>query len=89
MTYTESIEFLTSLVDYERWIYRNYEFKLDNYYNFLERLGNPHKRLNRVVLVAGTKGKNEKSKGGYLRYVDIFEAYKCSESNGRRVKKCD
>ena len=57
MIYKESIEFLSSLIDYERWVYRNYEFKLDNYLEFLEKIGNPQKRLNRVVLVAGTKGK--------------------------------
>lgn len=57
MTYKESIEFLSSLIDYERWVYRNYEFKLDNYLKFLEKIDNPQKRLKRVVLVAGTKGK--------------------------------
>ncbi|MBN2378417.1 bifunctional folylpolyglutamate synthase/dihydrofolate synthase [candidate division WOR-3 bacterium] len=57
MTYKESIEFLSSLIDFERWIYRNYEFKLDNYIDFLRKLGEPNERLKRVVLVAGTKGK--------------------------------
>jgi len=57
MNYKQSIDFLTSLIDFERWIYRNYEFKLDNYLNFLRKLGNRHEKLKRVVLVAGTKGK--------------------------------
>lgn len=57
MNYPKSIEFLSSLIDYERWVYRNYEFKLDNYYEFLGKIGNPQKKLKRVVLVAGTKGK--------------------------------
>jgi dihydrofolate synthase/folylpolyglutamate synthase len=57
VTYDESIEFLFSLIDYERWVHRNYSFKLSDYLVFLEKMGNPQKKLKRVVLVAGTKGK--------------------------------
>lgn len=57
MNYRQALGFLSSLIDYERWIYRNYEFKLDDYLRFLEKLGNLQDRLKKVVLVAGTKGK--------------------------------
>ncbi len=57
MTYRKSIDYLSTLIDYERWLHRKYEFKLNNYCDFLESIGNPHRNLKRVVLVAGTKGK--------------------------------
>jgi len=53
----KGIEFLYSLIDYERWKKENYEFKLDNYINFLKKINNPEKKLKNVVIVAGTKGK--------------------------------
>lgn len=57
MNYRQAIGFLSSLIDYERWVYRNYEFKLDNFLEFLRKIDNPQGRLKRVVLIAGTKGK--------------------------------
>lgn len=57
MNYHESLGFLSTLIDYERWSHRDYEFKLDNFRAFLKKIGNPQEKLNRVVLVAGTKGK--------------------------------
>lgn len=57
MNYRQAIGFLSSLIDYERWVYRNYEFKLDNFLEFLRKIDDPQKRLKRVVLIAGTKGK--------------------------------
>lgn len=57
MTYRQSIEFLSSLIDYERWAHHDYEFKLENYIAFLRKAGTPNHKLKRVVLVAGTKGK--------------------------------
>jgi dihydrofolate synthase/folylpolyglutamate synthase len=71
MTYKQSIEFLSSLIDYERWVYRNYEFKLDNYRRFLEKIGNPQERLKRVVLVAGTKGKGSTA----IMLMEILKAH--------------
>lgn len=57
MNYPQAIDFLSTLIDYERWVYRNYSFKLDNYFEFLSKIGDPQKQLKRVTLVAGTKGK--------------------------------
>ena len=57
MNYQQAIDFLSTLIDYERWVYRNYSFKLDNYRKFLAKIDNPQRRLKRVVLIAGTKGK--------------------------------
>ncbi len=57
MTFKQSIRFLLSLVDYERWTYRNYNFKLDDYRKYLRKIGKPQQNLAKVVLVAGTKGK--------------------------------
>ncbi len=57
MTYKQSLTFLSSLIDFERWVHRNYSFKLSDYRVFLEKMGNLQKKLKRVVLGAGTKGK--------------------------------
>ena len=57
MNYRQAIGFLSSLIDYERWVYRNYEFKLDNFLEFLKKIDDPQRRLKRVVLITGTKGK--------------------------------
>ena len=57
MNYRQAIDFLSTLIDYERWVYRNYEFKLDNFLEFLKKIDDPQGRLKRVVLIAGTKGK--------------------------------
>jgi len=35
VNYPQAIDFLSTLIDYERWVYRNYSFKLDNYFEFL------------------------------------------------------
>jgi len=57
MTYKQSLTFLSSLIDFERWVNRSYSFKLSDYMGFLNGIGNPQKKLKRVALVAGTKGK--------------------------------
>lgn len=46
-----------SLIDYERTIKPDYNFKLDNFRKFLKSIGSPHKKLNNIILIAGTKGK--------------------------------
>ena len=48
-------DFLYSLVDYEKRV--GYDYDLDAYRRFLERIGAPQKKLPNVVLIAGTKGK--------------------------------
>uniref|UniRef100_A0A7C4GDA3 tetrahydrofolate synthase n=1 Tax=candidate division WOR-3 bacterium TaxID=2052148 RepID=A0A7C4GDA3_UNCW3 len=57
MTYRAALQFLDSLVDYEKSAKPRDEFKLDNMRRLLDLAGNPQKRLRRTVLVAGTKGK--------------------------------
>jgi dihydrofolate synthase/folylpolyglutamate synthase len=47
--------FLYSLIDYERII--GYDYDLEAYRDFLDRLGAPHKKLKNIILIAGTKGK--------------------------------
>jgi dihydrofolate synthase/folylpolyglutamate synthase len=47
--------FLYSLTDYEKII--GYDYDLNAYEDFLRRLGNPHKKLKNIILIAGTKGK--------------------------------
>jgi dihydrofolate synthase/folylpolyglutamate synthase len=57
MTYTRAVEFLDSLVNYEKLAGPRNEFKLDNIRRLLELAGNPERRMRNVILVAGTKGK--------------------------------
>lgn len=57
MNYKEAEGFLCSLIDYEKAPRFLYDYDLERFKNFLKRLGEPHKRLNRTILVAGTKGK--------------------------------
>lgn len=57
LTYKKSLEFLSSLIDYERWHHHNYEFKLENYRYFLNKIDNPQLKVKKTVLIAGTKGK--------------------------------
>lgn len=48
-------EFLNSLINYEK--IPGYKYDLAAYKLFLEKLGAPQKKLNNVILIAGTKGK--------------------------------
>jgi len=57
MTYPQSLRILDALPNYEKLSRAGVRFDLDRYRSFLERLGSPHRKLKRVVLVAGTKGK--------------------------------
>ena len=57
MTYTQAIEFLDGLVNYEKLAGPRHEFKLDNTRRLLELSGNPQRKMRNVILVAGTKGK--------------------------------
>ncbi len=61
MTYQEAKAFLDSLVNYERQAKPRNEFKLDNIRRALALAGNPEKRIRKVILVAGTKGKGSVS----------------------------
>ena len=47
--------FLSSLVDYEKT--PAYNYRPEDFVAFLEKLGSPHKKLENVIHVAGTKGK--------------------------------
>ncbi len=58
----KGIEYLYSLINYERWKNDEYEFKLNNYKSFLDKIGNPEKKLKNVILIAGTKGKGSTAK---------------------------
>ena len=57
MTYSQAIEFLDGLANYERQAKPRTRFKLDNIRRLLELAGNPQERMRNVILVAGTKGK--------------------------------
>jgi dihydrofolate synthase/folylpolyglutamate synthase len=57
MNYQQALEFLDSLVNYERRATPRNEFKLDNIRNLLALAGNPQAKLRNVILIAGTKGK--------------------------------
>lgn len=57
MDYRDCIEDLYSLVDYERLVDYPHRFDLSAYRTFLESVGSPHERLQRPVIVTGTKGK--------------------------------
>ena len=57
MTYSQAIEFLDGLVNYEKLPGPRTKFKLDSIRRLLELAGNPQERMRNVILVAGTKGK--------------------------------
>ncbi len=57
MKYSEALDFLDSLVNYEKLAKSRNEFKLDDIRKLLGLAGNPHHKLRNTVLVAGTKGK--------------------------------
>lgn len=57
MKYASALRFLDSLVNYEKQVKPRGRFKLDNIRRLLELAGNPERRLENVILVAGTKGK--------------------------------
>jgi len=57
MTYSQAVQFLDSLVNYEKLAGPRNEFKLDNIRRLLELAGSPERRMRSVILVAGTKGK--------------------------------
>jgi dihydrofolate synthase/folylpolyglutamate synthase len=52
-----AINFLHSLINYERCTSAFYDFKLRKFKRFLKELGAPQKSLRRIVIIAGTKGK--------------------------------
>lgn len=57
MTYSQAVEFLDSLVNYEKLASPRNEFKLDNIRRLLELSGHPERMMRNAILVAGTKGK--------------------------------
>lgn len=57
MNYSAALDFLNSLINYERRKKQPREFKLDNIRRFLELAGCPQQRLKNCILIAGTKGK--------------------------------
>ncbi len=57
MTYSQAVEFLDSLVNYEKLASPRNEFKLDNIRRLLELAGHPERKMRNVIIVAGTKGK--------------------------------
>ena len=61
MTYSQAVEFLDGLVNYEKLAGPRNEFKLDNIRRLLELAGDPERRVRNVILVAGTKGKGSVS----------------------------
>lgn len=56
-SYKKAINFLSSLINYERKKINYNDFKLIRFLNFLSEIGNPHLRLKNPILIAGTKGK--------------------------------
>ncbi|MEO0079353.1 MAG: folylpolyglutamate synthase/dihydrofolate synthase family protein [candidate division WOR-3 bacterium] len=57
MRFQEALAFLDSLVNYERQARPRTRFKLNRIRRLLRLAGNPEERLQRTILVAGTKGK--------------------------------
>ncbi|MEO0102307.1 MAG: folylpolyglutamate synthase/dihydrofolate synthase family protein [candidate division WOR-3 bacterium] len=57
MNYREANKLLYSLINYERNKTKYHDFKLEKFKHFLTEISHPERRLNNVVLVAGTKGK--------------------------------
>ncbi|MEO0087580.1 MAG: Mur ligase family protein [candidate division WOR-3 bacterium] len=56
-SYKKAINFLSSLINYERKKANYNDFKLIRFLNFLSELGDPHRFLKNPILIAGTKGK--------------------------------
>lgn len=50
-------KFLNSLINYEKLVKYDYNFKLVNFKHFLKSIGSPEQNLKNVILIAGTKGK--------------------------------
>ena len=69
----EYLDFLHSLIDYEKVVGYNYD--LHAYRNFLRCFGMPQQKLSNVILIGGTKGKGSTAV--------ILSA--CLQSNGYRV----
>jgi len=68
MTYPETLEYLESFVNYERflaWPYKE-SLKLERINNFLKLIGNPHDDL-RCIHIAGSKGKG--STCAFIAYI--------------------
>uniref|UniRef100_A0A7V3ZZG4 tetrahydrofolate synthase n=1 Tax=candidate division WOR-3 bacterium TaxID=2052148 RepID=A0A7V3ZZG4_UNCW3 len=55
MEFNEAVEFLYSLIDYEK--RKGYVESLEPYLNFLKEFDNPHLKVPRPILIVGTKGK--------------------------------
>lgn len=96
-----ALAYLKGLINYERWREREYEFKLEEYKEFLSKIENPNLSLKNVILIGGTKGKGSTaemiayilSKLGYKtglytspHILDLRERIKI---NGRLIPKRD
>jgi dihydrofolate synthase/folylpolyglutamate synthase len=57
MEYEECLRELYSLVDYERLVDYPSRFDLSSFRIFLEGIDSPHEKLNRPIIITGTKGK--------------------------------
>lgn len=49
--------YLNSFINYERYKYFPKKVNLNDYKNFLEKIGNPQNKLSKSILIAGTNGK--------------------------------
>lgn len=49
--------YLNSFINYERYKYFPEKVNLNDYKNFLEKIGNPQNKLSKSILIAGTNGK--------------------------------
>jgi len=49
--------YLDSFINYERYKYFPKKVNLNDYKNFLEKIGNPQNKLSKSILIAGTNGK--------------------------------
>ena len=76
-------KFLDSLVNYEK--IPSYNYDLNAYRKFLEKLGAPHKKLKNVILIAGTKGKG--STAAILNSCLIAHGYKVGLYTSPHLKK--
>jgi dihydrofolate synthase/folylpolyglutamate synthase len=101
MTYSQAIDFLNSLINYERAARPRNQFKLDNIRRLLQLAGNPQESIKKVILIAGTKGKGSVAymldaglrgcglKTGLFVSPHLVSVRERIQTNGEWVKKAD
>ncbi len=93
--------YLNSFINYERYKYFPKKVSLNDYKNFLRKVGNPQEKLSPSILIAGTNGKGSTaailssilSKAGYsiglFTSPHFFSYRERIKINGRNISKQD